>query len=62
MVKSGPGENISIGVSEGMFDFVCAGCHGSVSGREIDVSVRPDALTGASVSDSQGATPTVVGD
>jgi hypothetical protein len=57
----GPGENISLGVREEMFDHVCAGCHGSVSGQEIDISVSADALTGASASASQGATPTAVG-
>ncbi len=57
----GPGENISIGVPEQLFDFVCAGCHGSVSGREIDIAVRPDSLTGASVSASAGSSPLPVG-
>ncbi len=46
----GPGETISIGVSEPLFDAICAGCHGSVSGRELDIFVTPDALTGASES------------
>jgi hypothetical protein len=57
----GPGENISMGVAEDLFDHICAGCHGSVSGRELDVSVLPDALTGASQSLSAGASPTSVG-
>jgi hypothetical protein len=47
-----PGEIISMGVSENLFDAVCGGCHGSVSGSELDVSVTPDALTGASESQS----------
>ncbi|MBA3455106.1 MAG: hypothetical protein H0T42_18595, partial [Deltaproteobacteria bacterium] len=46
----GPGETVSMGVSETLFDAVCAGCHGSVSGSELDVQVTPDALTGASTS------------
>jgi hypothetical protein len=58
----GPGENISMGVSESLFDHICAGCHGSVSGKELDISVTPDALTGASQSESQSADPTPVGD
>jgi hypothetical protein len=33
-----------------------------VSGAELDISVTPDALTGASQSDSQAAEPTAVGD
>ena len=45
-----PGEVISMGVSEDLFDAVCGGCHGSVSGSELDVAVTPDALTGASES------------
>lgn len=46
----GPGELISRGVPEPLFNSVCGGCHGSVSGKELDISVDPDALTGASVS------------
>jgi hypothetical protein len=57
----GPGENISIGVPEKSFDHVCGGCHGSVSGQEIDVGVTADVLTGASQSLSLGAAPTAVG-
>jgi hypothetical protein len=46
----GPGENITFGIAGGLFDAVCGGCHGTVSGRELDVLVTPDALTGASQS------------
>jgi hypothetical protein len=46
----GPGEVISPGVPRRLFDGVCAGCHGSLSGREPDVAVTPDALTGATMS------------
>jgi hypothetical protein len=46
----GPGERISRGVPQAFFNSVCGGCHGSVSGRELDVAIDPDALTGASVS------------
>jgi hypothetical protein len=48
--QHGPGEFISRGVPERFFNSVCGGCHGSVSGRELDVAIDPDALTGASVS------------
>lgn len=48
--QMGPGEVISMGIVEPLFDSVCGGCHGSVSGREIDIHVTPDALTGASKS------------
>jgi hypothetical protein len=54
----GPGETVSMGVATVLFDAVCAGCHGSVSGRELDVIVTPDALTGASESIAQGQAPT----
>ena len=46
----GPGEMTSLGVSRDFFDGVCGGCHGSTSGRELDVVVDGDALTGASIS------------
>ena len=48
--QHGPGEHISRGVPQRFFNSVCGGCHGSVSGRELEVAVVPDALTGASVS------------
>jgi hypothetical protein len=67
----GPGEVISLGIREKitnaagqevrLYDAVCAGCHGSVSGRELDVGVSADALTGASASLSQNESPTSVG-
>jgi hypothetical protein len=53
----GPGEQISAGVPRKLFNGVCGGCHGSVTGSELDISVTPDALTGASVSMSRDATP-----
>lgn len=48
--QNAPGEIISMGIVEGLFNAVCGSCHGSVSGSELDVSVTPDALTGASES------------
>jgi hypothetical protein len=50
-----------MGVTEPLFDAVCAGCHGSITGHEIDVMVTPDALTGASASKSADASATTVG-
>jgi hypothetical protein len=49
----GPGEVISPGVPRQLFNAVCAGCHGSISGKEPDVAVTPDALTGATRSMSR---------
>ncbi len=46
----GPGERISRGVPRAFYDSVCGGCHGSISGLELDVAINPDALTGASIS------------
>ena len=57
----GPGEQISMGVQESLFDAVCGGCHGSVTGKETDIAVTADALTGASQSASAGSTPTQIG-
>ena len=67
----GPGEQISMGVAQTiigtsgatvqLFDAVCGGCHGSVSGSELDIGVTADALTGASSSLSQGVVAADVG-
>ena len=57
----GPGENISLGISQKLFDAVCGGCHGSVTGHELDIAVTADALTGASASASSGASPVSIG-
>jgi hypothetical protein len=39
---------------------VCGGCHGSVSGVELEIAVDADALTGASVSKSRDSGPVSV--
>jgi hypothetical protein len=52
-----PGEYITPGVPRRLFNGVCGGCHGSISGRELDVAVTADALTGASVSRSRNLDP-----
>ena len=57
----GPGEQISMGIVQELFDAVCGGCHGSVSGSELDVTITPDALTGASQSLSANEPPTTIG-
>ncbi len=53
----GPGERMSMGVPRTLFDAVCGGCHGAVTAREVDVTVTPDALTGASQSISREQAP-----
>jgi hypothetical protein len=49
----GPGERISRGVPRSVYNSVCGGCHGSISGLELDIAINPDALTGASISVSR---------
>ena len=51
------GEYVTPGVPRTVFNGVCGGCHGSISGEELDVAVTPDALTGASVSRSRDLDP-----
>ncbi|HET6282030.1 MAG TPA: hypothetical protein VFH73_13730 [Polyangia bacterium] len=53
----GPGEYITPGAPRKLFNGICAGCHGSISGQESDISVTSDALTGASVSASRDKDP-----
>jgi hypothetical protein len=43
-----PGERAKQSMPRRLFNGVCAGCHGSVSGRELDIAVDVDVLTGAS--------------
>ena len=43
-----PGERVRQGFRRELFDGICAGCHGSVSGAEMDGAVEPDILTQAS--------------
>jgi hypothetical protein len=51
------GEYITPGAPRALFNGICAGCHGSISGQELDVAVTPDTLTGASVSMSRDTNP-----
>jgi hypothetical protein len=43
-----PGERSKQSMPRRLFNGVCAGCHGSVSGRELDIAVDVDVLTSAS--------------
>jgi hypothetical protein len=52
------GEYITPGAPRKLFNNICGGCHGSISGAELDVSVTADTLTGASVSLSRDRVPT----
>jgi WD40-like Beta Propeller Repeat/Hydrazine synthase alpha subunit middle domain len=57
----GPGEVTNLGIRRELFDAVCGGCHGSVSGSELDILVTPDALTGASESISKSSSSVRIG-
>jgi hypothetical protein len=43
-----PGEVVKQGFRRRLFNGMCGGCHGSVSGREFELAANPDILTGAS--------------
>jgi hypothetical protein len=43
-----PGERAKQAMGRALFNGVCAGCHGSISGRELDVGISVDVLTSAS--------------
>ncbi|MFW6067660.1 MAG: hypothetical protein ACOC97_04920 [Myxococcota bacterium] len=43
-----PGERANQSMPRRFFNGLCGGCHGSVSGRELDIAVDVDALTSAS--------------
>ncbi|HMJ15679.1 MAG TPA: hypothetical protein VK524_29885 [Polyangiaceae bacterium] len=53
-----PGEVVRQGFRRSMFNGLCGGCHGSVSGFESDNAVKPDILTRASEVAARTALPT----
>jgi hypothetical protein len=53
-----PGEEVRQGFRRQLFNGLCGGCHGSVSGFESDNAVKPDILTRASDVAARTATPT----
>lgn len=52
-----PGERIQRSIPRRFFNGVCGGCHGSLSGRELDIAVNLDVITGASVNAARDAAP-----
>jgi hypothetical protein len=44
-----PGEHGRQSMPRQLFNGMCGGCHGSITGRELDVVVNPDVLTSASI-------------
>ncbi|HEX6274243.1 MAG TPA: hypothetical protein VFZ53_14480 [Polyangiaceae bacterium] len=53
-----PGERVRQGFRRELFNGLCAGCHGSISGAEMDGAVKPDVLTKASDVAARTAIPT----
>lgn len=51
----GPYENINLGVPERSYHTLCGVCHGSVTGRELDLAVEVDAVTTASQTEARAA-------
>ncbi|MET0339595.1 MAG: hypothetical protein ABW252_01265 [Polyangiales bacterium] len=55
-----PGERTTQGFRRDLFDGLCGSCHGSVSGREVDVAVDVDVLTRASATLAKERLPSVL--
>jgi hypothetical protein len=53
-----PGERSRQSFPRTLFNGMCGGCHGSISGRELDIAVDIDVLTTASQVASRGQSPT----
>lgn len=51
----GPYENINLGVPEPAYHTLCGVCHGSISGRELDLTIDVDVLTSASLSEARAS-------
>ncbi len=52
-----PGESVHEDMRTEFFDGFCGQCHGSISGRQVDVAMRPDVLSSASLTSAYGASP-----
>jgi hypothetical protein len=53
-----PGEDSRQSFREEQFAGLCGGCHGSVSGAEMEIAIKPDILTSASQVTARDARPT----
>jgi hypothetical protein len=53
-----PGEVVRQGFRSQLFNGICAGCHGSISGYETDISINPDILSQASQVEAKIHNPT----
>lgn len=56
-----PGEELRQGFPRRLFNGLCGGCHGSVSGVELDVAAQPDVLTAASQVAAKGSPTDLTG-
>jgi len=52
-----PGEVVRQGFRSPLFNGLCAGCHGSISGYDTDISANPDILSQASRVEAKDRTP-----
>jgi hypothetical protein len=52
-----PGERANQGFRRELFDGMCGGCHGSITGFELDVAVNIDVMTSASKTQAHGKPP-----
>jgi hypothetical protein len=50
-----PGEHVHQSFRRSLFNGLCAGCHGSITGAELDIAVKIDVLTSASMTDARDA-------
>jgi hypothetical protein len=56
-----PGERANQSFRRELFNGLCGGCHGSISGRELDIAVDIDVLTSASQFAARDEDPTSLG-
>jgi len=56
-----PGERANQGFPRRLFNGMCAGCHGSITGYELDIAVDVDVLTSASEDIARRKAPTQLG-
>ena len=52
-----PGEWLTLSFRREVFNNFCGGCHGPTTGKEFDVSIKPDIVSHASVSEARHADP-----
>lgn len=52
-----PGEWLTLSFRREVFNNFCGGCHGPTTGKEFDISIKPDIISHASKSDARKATP-----